>query len=211
MPKSRELIIKVGGSLAGAPALRACLATLAALPFRCVIVPGGGPFAAAVARTQAQWRFADEAAHRMAILGMAQYGLLLGALESRLQLAPGLDALGATTGPAAVWLPTLSDIARMSDLPSDWSVSADSLALWLARELGMDALMLAKSLPPPALSLAALADAGYVDRHLPVLAQRCDVTIAWMTVDDAERLRDGGRTLVDARRLVRGDPLRPRG
>ena len=203
MPKSRAWIIKFGGSLAGTPAFGACLSGLAAAGWPCVMVPGGGVFSRAVRDAQSAMVFDDIAAHRMAILAMTQYGLAMASM------APGLargdlQALEKTpaTGPV-VWLPSLLDVDAMdrAGIPNDWSVSSDSLALWLGQHLGSPALILIKSCSPTLLPqasvvaadrlglpdvlckpgrlfaipkplLSQLAETGVVDTALPVLAMR---------------------------------------
>src|SRR5690606_31775884 len=75
-----EAVIKVGGSLAGDPALPRLLETLAELAAagqRRVVVPGGGPFADAVRAACAAHDPGPSAAHWMAILAMDQYAHLL--------------------------------------------------------------------------------------------------------------------------------------
>ena len=81
-------VVKLGGSLHDAPALRHWLERLAILPGPPrVVVPGGGPFADAVRALQPVLGVGELAAHRMAILAMQQFGLALQALEPRLSLA----------------------------------------------------------------------------------------------------------------------------
>ena len=150
-------MVKLGGSLFGADDLRRWLEVLAEPgPVGLVIVPGGGPFADAVRTSQPQLGFSDRAAHHMAILAMDQAALMLADLEARLQCAESDDELLrlAGVGRGVLWRPH-----RMTrddpELAESWSVTADSLAGWLARRLNSDALVLIKS--------AAVAD-GRVDR-----------------------------------------------
>lgn len=168
MQKSRAWIIKVGGSLAGTPLLERWLAAAAAVRWNCVLVPGGGAFSRAVLGAQRAWGASDRAAHRMAIMGMAQYGIWL---ASHHGLAEGASCRrlrrAAAQGPV-VWLPTLGDIAQMDlgGIPSDWTVTADSLALWLAHRLGIPRLLLLKSCP-----LEALRGAGDAARSVVYLPE----------------------------------------
>lgn len=139
-----DWVIKVGGSLGGQPApLRRLMATLARAGRRrwLVVVPGGGSFADEVRRADRRYGLGDSAAHWMAILAMDQYGHLLARLApgtrvaaSRRELAPGrLNVLL----PSA-WL------RRADPLPHSWDVTSDSIAAWVARELGAPRLMLVK-------------------------------------------------------------------
>lgn len=196
MPKYQDWIVKLGGSLARSRRLYDWLDALA--PRISVIVPGGGPFTAAAADLQRYWRFHDAAAHRMAILGMAQYGLMLHALRPALGIAVGIDDLvGAAQPPGRIWLPSLADVESMHALPADWSVSADSIALWLAARCGAGGLVLIKSVAsphhpvPPANPVpedwARRAQEGVVDAHFPVISDRAGLPVVLYGPDDAAR------------------------
>ena len=80
-------VIKLGGSHAFAPHLRDWLAAIAGCAGSMVLVPGGGPFADLVRDAQARIGFDDDAAHRMALLAMAQYGCALASLNAQFTLA----------------------------------------------------------------------------------------------------------------------------
>src|SRR4051812_7801139 len=71
------IVLKLGGSLASSGGLTACLAALGRLRGEIVVVPGGGVFADAVRAAQPRFGFSDRAAHRMAILAMEQYAVML--------------------------------------------------------------------------------------------------------------------------------------
>ena len=185
------VVVKLGGSLHDATELRPWLEALAVLPGAPrIIVPGGGPFADAVRDAQARLGFHDLAAHRMAILAMQQYGLLLQALEPRLGLAETAADLAAVS-PGGVWLPWRM-IGLEPGIEPSWDVTSDSLALWLARRLSSPRLLLVKSapLPPGSTDPAALAAAGVVDRAFPRLAAGCHGTILCLGRSEAGRLRD---------------------
>ena len=100
-------MVKLGGSLSETGELKRWLALIARASRPVIVVPGGGAFADAVRRAQAETRFSDAAAHRMAILAMHQTGLMLIAMQPRLigvetraQMRAALHA-----GRIAVWLP----------------------------------------------------------------------------------------------------------
>ncbi len=166
-------VVKLGGSLHHAAELGGWLAALAEAPGPPrVAVPGGGPFADAVRAAQERLGFHDLAAHRMAILAMQQYGLLLQAREPRLALIETEAEMRALPpGAGGVWLPW-----RLAGLEpgieASWDVTSDSLALWLARRLGSPRLLLVKSavLPEGRASAATLAAADVLDRAFPGLA-----------------------------------------
>ena len=73
-------VVKVGGSLALYPEkLRALCTKLSEVSqkHKLIIVPGGGEFADVVRSLDKRFSLSCGASHKMAILGMDQYGLLL--------------------------------------------------------------------------------------------------------------------------------------
>jgi aspartokinase-like uncharacterized kinase len=165
-------VVKLGGSLASDPALlRRWLRLLGAGGAgRVVTVPGGGPFADRVRELQAALGFPDTTAHRMAILAMEQFGILLA------DLAPGLmtadsdkgirEALAG--GAVPVWLPAAMTLGN-PEIPESWDVTSDSLAAWLARRLDAERLVLVKSCAVPEGEAAPdeLRRLGIVDAAFP--------------------------------------------
>lgn len=168
--RRRISVVKLGGSLARSPALRAWLDSVALHGAgSTVIVPGGGRFADTVRTAQARWQFSDAAAHDMALLAMEQFGAMLCALGPRLRAARSRTeiARARAAGTVPVWLPS-AWLARGAGIRKSWDVTSDSLAAWLARELQASHLVLVKSCRvPAAATVTALARAGIVDRALP--------------------------------------------
>lgn len=163
-------IVKLGGSLAGSRYLAEWVAAAAVCGGRAVIVPGGGPFAETVRRTQAKLGFDNRAAHRMALLAMAQYGCTLVSLDRRLKLADTASAIRRSlrAGEVPVWAPARMVLAA-KEIPCSWDVTSDSLAAWLAGKLGAARVILVKRarLGGNPLSLQQLADQGIVDPAFP--------------------------------------------
>jgi hypothetical protein len=191
-------VVKLGGSLHDATALRAWLRLIADAqgPAR-VIVPGGGPFADAVRELQPRLGFDALQAHRMAILAMQQYGLQLAALEPALDLAETEAELRA--GGSTVWLPWRL-AGREASIPASWDVTSDSLACWLAARLGAEGLLLVKSGPVPAgpQAVDTLVTAGLLDVAFPAMAKSFAGPILVLHRDDAEaraRLQAGFASL----------------
>ncbi len=144
-----KYVVKIGGSLYARPELGRVLARVADLikaPHGAIIVPGGGPFAHQVRRAQKRWLFADQTAHRMALLAMRQYGHMIATLA-------GLPATERTQDAAAhggtVWLPSEDCRAWLpEDRPPpdfDWHLTSDSVAACLARRIGAKQLLLIKA------------------------------------------------------------------
>ena len=143
-----DAVIKIGGSLSRAGRLRPLIAALERLARRrrLLVVPGGGAFADLVRRECRRLRLPEVAAHRMALRGMDQYGLMLAAL--------GRDT-GAIEDDEAAWrlaargrLPVLiasSLIEREPRLKRSFRLTSDSIAAYIAGRIGATRLVLLKS------------------------------------------------------------------
>lgn len=172
-------VVKLGGSLIDWEGLPQCLRAL--VDRNIAIVPGGGPFADQVRRAQTRWQFDDATAHAMALLAMNQFGRLLAGVESRLRTADGVDELRRKTaggGRAVVWLPRIDDLA-LERWSHNWDVTSDSLAIWLADQLGASEVLLVKSVqwPGERPTWAQLAEHGVVDRAFAKLATAATCTV----------------------------------
>jgi aspartokinase-like uncharacterized kinase len=142
-------VLKLGGSLLGAPELARWLEILVKYSDgKVVIVPGGGLFANSVRESQQISNVSDEVAHRLALLAMDQFGILLAGMnpglvtaDSELELAErGWQHRGI------VWLPSKMVLADRT-IPQNWQVTSDSLSAWLADKIGAEQLILVKSRP----------------------------------------------------------------
>ena len=166
-------VVKLGGSLAEDPLLVDWLEVLTDLGGgRVIIVPGGGAFADSARRAQTQWQFDDVAGHNMAVLGTGQFDFLLNGLHSELELCANEQDMILTMrrGRVALWMP-LGLLRQQADELTNWSVTSDSLALWLAQRLNAERVVLVKACEiPPFDDWRELADCGIVDRHFPELA-----------------------------------------
>jgi 5-(aminomethyl)-3-furanmethanol phosphate kinase len=166
-------IVKLGGSLAGDPLLPQWLALLAQLGGgRVTVVCGGGRFADEVRHAQALWQFDDVAAHNMAVLAMAQNAYMAQGMNPRLQLASSEDEIRRVlhAGHTAVWLP-MEWTRTQADAMANWDVSADSMAVHLARQLNAERLVVVKSCEiDGSATLARLSQEGVLDRRFASIA-----------------------------------------
>ena len=162
------VVVKLGGSFAFSPHLRAWIEALAACGGHAVIVPGGGPFADTVRDAQTKVGFDDKAAHAMALLAMEQYGLALASLDGRLVPAASLDAIDGALerGRVPVWLPARLAL-EATDIAPSWDTTSDSLAAWLAGKIGARRLFLVKHVELQGRRVRAdeLVSAGVVDKE----------------------------------------------
>jgi 5-(aminomethyl)-3-furanmethanol phosphate kinase len=161
------VVVKLGGSVIRSGELAAWLDAIAATSRPIVVVPGGGALADEVRACQSQLGFGERAAHRMALLAMDQLawavgglrqGFAVGAIEAELRAA-------LERGQVAVWAP-YALVAERTDLEPCWRLTSDSLALWLARQIGAERCYLIKSIArpkTPRLSARQLARDGIVD------------------------------------------------
>jgi aspartokinase-like uncharacterized kinase len=192
------LVVKLGGSLAGDPRLDVWGRLFAAATRPLLIVPGGGSFADAVRHAQPETGFSDRAAHRMAILAMAQYGEAL-ADRFRLPVVATESDVAALRG-AAVWSPlaTALDDPR---LPATWDLTSDSIAAWLAAAIRAPGLLLVKQTLPAGLRTAEdAAAAGLTDPLFPAYAEQlsCPVWIAGPEGAEAVAALVAGETAASA-------------
>jgi hypothetical protein len=133
------VVVKVGGSLALFPdKLRSLCAKLAELSrsHRLILVPGGGEFADIVRNLDTRFHLSPKVSHRMAILGMDQYGLLLADLISNSILVNNLENVQGVldSGRLPVFLPAAS-LSFEDELENSWDVTSDSITLYIAEKL----------------------------------------------------------------------------
>ncbi len=131
--------MKVGGSLALKPEkLRSLCAKLSELSQRysLIVVPGGGEFADAVRNADKRFGLSPAATHRMAILGMEQYGLLLADLLSNSKLVREFESLKRVVNLAGlhIFLPSVFLFSEDA-LENSWNVTSDSVAVYIAGRL----------------------------------------------------------------------------
>jgi 5-(aminomethyl)-3-furanmethanol phosphate kinase len=160
-------VVKVGGGL-GDDALPGLCAALGELGRRhpLLVVPGGASFADAVRDADRRFGLQAETAHRMAILGMEQFGWLLSDLIPGAERCTDLTHAGA--GRTRVLLPAG---LPLDELPASWDVTSDSIAAWVADRVGAGRLVLVKAVD------GRFAD--LVDEHLPTMLKRAQF-VTWV-------------------------------
>lgn len=132
-------VLKVGGSLASEPKKLQLLMEIIAelsktLPL--VVVPGGGEFADTVRKLDKQFSLDPRVSHRMAILAMDQYGLLLSELSANLVFVNSFEEAkaAASSGKLSIFLPS-QIMFKEEPLENSWEVTSDSIALYIAQRL----------------------------------------------------------------------------
>jgi 5-(aminomethyl)-3-furanmethanol phosphate kinase len=209
-------VVKVGGGV-GDDALRPLCTTLGELGERhlLLVVPGGAGFADAVREADRRLGLRAAAAHRMAILGMEQFGWLLSELIPGAERCADLARVGP--GRTTVLLPAS---LPLDQLPESWDVTSDSIAAWVAGRIGAGRLVLVKGVdglyadwPPRGEPLARLTVAelaalrtGGVDAYLPTLLEGARFETWVIGPTRLTELLEGGTTVgtrIAPARLVR--------
>ena len=184
-----DVVVKLGGGLLAHPAhFDAVLAAIrdAADERRLLIVPGGGPFADAVRRVDRRFSLSDDAAHWMAVLAMDQYAHLITWRLAGGVLVADPGEMAATLRAARLPVLAPSRWLREADpLPHTWDVTSDSIAAWIAGEVGARRLVLVK--PPGAAATDSVDE--YFHRALPT-----HVTSVIVPADQTDALRAALRT-----------------
>lgn len=186
-------VVKIGGSLSRDPLLETWLRELTGLGGgRVVIVPGGGGFAEHVREHQSMWHFDDVCAHNMAVLAMAQHALMMQGLCRRLVVVSSEAQIrhALRDGRTAVWAPY--DLLReQADMLTNWDVSSDSLAAWLANRLAAERLLIVKSCAiDPACSVTQYAAQGVLDARFADLTRDASYPFELLNKKDWPRLRE---------------------
>lgn len=185
-------VVKLGGSLQYSKDLKDWLDVITRYGMnRVVIVPGGGRFADEVRSAQRHWRFDDKTAHRMAILAMHQFGLLLTGLNPYLRTVPNPEIIQTAEKKdyIPVWLPNPAHLEQ-NGLAASWDVTSDSLSAWLATTINAEQLFLVKSVMAPAAGtpLSELVSHDIIDKAFIGCVNDPSFSITIYGPDDQERL-----------------------
>ncbi len=157
----KRVVVKIGGSLIDAA--EGVLKELLASGVSALVVPGGGIFADSVRAADLD----DDSAHWQAISSMNRYGRFLSTFGF-----PVTETLSMPESGISILLP--EKVLRSADpLPHSWDVTSDSLALWMAGELGVPLLLLVKSREGDA------SDLELVDAYFSTLSASLDVPVCF--------------------------------
>jgi 5-(aminomethyl)-3-furanmethanol phosphate kinase len=151
-----------------------------------------------VRSAQIRMRFDDKAAHHMAVLAMEQYGRALASFNSAFSLAGSADAIKRDLGEkrVPVWMPSAMVLAA-TDIARSWSVTSDSLAVWLAGKIGAGRLWIVKhaKLSPGSAKLKDLVAARIVDDEFARFLQTMPLPVSILGPSDHNTtvvaIRDG--------------------
>ena len=126
----------------------------------------------------------------MALLAMAQFGQLLASYSGALVPAPSRAAIGdaLTAGKVPVWQP-LDILDGVPELPESWDLTSDSLAAWLAGQIGATRLMfLKRGSAPRRMRLSDLVEARCRGSALADVCRPWNGSLASARQDDLAKL-----------------------
>jgi len=165
------IVAKVGGSLYDWPALGQTLrAWLAEQSEPVLLFPGGGAAADVVRAWDRVHSLGEEVAHWLAIRSLSLAARFLQLLLPELPVVE--SPMPGILDPYAYFRNPPRD--RGGSPPHLWSVTSDSLALWVAIQSKASKLVLLKSADAPA---GDWSEAGYVDGHFAELRSEAKVRV----------------------------------
>jgi len=137
----RMIVVKVGGSVAEfADKLFEDLKTLAeGNSMRILVVPGGWVFAEKVRELWKRGTIDDEAAHWMAVECMDVYGYYLSRFAQPV-IPDSFDELLKELPSVGVLIPGKL-LRNCDELPHSWDVTSDSIAIWIAHNIGAETII----------------------------------------------------------------------
>lgn len=139
-------VVKVGGSIASFPErLRSLCSKLSEISkkHRLIVIPGGGEFADVVRNLDKMFFLSCSVTHKMAILSMDQYGLMLSDLTPNSVTIGKLEEIKSVldSGRLPVFLPSKLFFDE-DPLENSWNVTSDSIAAYIAYRLNVSRVLL---------------------------------------------------------------------
>ncbi|MFB0544714.1 MAG: amino acid kinase [Asgard group archaeon] len=143
--RKRFIVLKIGGSLLNYfEELKIFCKTLSKISetAKVLVVPGGGIFANTIRDLQKKIKFSDDTAHWMALLAMDTYAFLLKDMIEGSKIIYTLEETPSRDKP--VILAPFNLMKEKDSLEHSWRVTSDSIAVYVAHQLGAGLLVLVK-------------------------------------------------------------------
>jgi len=143
--RKRLIVLKIGGSLLNyLEELKSFCKTLSKISetTKILVVPGGGIFANTVWDLQKKIKFSDDTAHWMAILAMDTYAFLLKDMFKGSKIIYSLEEFSFREK-ALIFAP-FNLMKERDPLEHSWRTTSDSIAAYVAHQVGADLLVLVK-------------------------------------------------------------------
>lgn len=200
----QTVLVKFGGSLLTlsdpGERLRTMFAVIPADHF--MVVAGGGAATNVVREWDALYDLSEEVSHWLAIDSMSLTARLIANILPNASLVSDRQSAEEClrSGRIAVLdpRPIIEELDREADrkLPVGWGCTSDSIAGWIATQLSVDAVVLAKSIDAPSEDRAPV-DEGAALRWRPRAVDRCfDAVIAGRLPVHWCNLRDSPESVV---------------
>ncbi|MEM3506031.1 MAG: hypothetical protein QXT31_00015 [Candidatus Bathyarchaeia archaeon] len=143
-----ETVLKIGGSLSKKPdkLMKLCIMLGDLAKKHCLtVVPGGAEFADTVRHAYKLFSLSENVAHKMAILAMEQYGLLLSDITPNSRIAKTIkDCIKLSKkGFLPILLPHWL-LYRKNPFKPSWNITSDSISVYIAYLLKAKNLILIK-------------------------------------------------------------------
>lgn len=110
-----------------------------------IIIPGGGTYANFVRMLDKKISIGDELSHWMAIFAMNNNGNRINQVYCQLTCFTNLDELKKSKEKIVIFLP-YDFLYQLDELPHSWSVTSDSITLYIAHHLGLKDCFLIKDI-----------------------------------------------------------------
>ena len=143
------ILIKLGGSLINSGFVKIWIKFITDhLKAKAIIIPGGGLFANHVRAVQKDYNFENDIAHDMALYSMSQMALLISSID-RISLHfcnTKHEISGVIEDNKVPIIGTFDFLKKRIGFPNkNWSITSDSIALLISKELQLNTVLIVKS------------------------------------------------------------------
>ena len=143
------ILFKLGGSLLNSGFMKLWINFITDhFKGRAIIVPGGGLFANHIRSVQKNYNLKDDIAHNMALHSMSQMGLLISSIDrTSLHFCNTKHEINRVIEDNKVPIIGTFDFLKKRIGPPNrnWSITSDSIALLISKELQLNTLLIVKS------------------------------------------------------------------
>ena len=143
------ILFKLGGSLLNSGLMKIWIKFITDhFKGRAIIVPGGGLFASHIRSVQKNHNFEDDIAHDMALYSMSQMALLISSIDrTSLHFCNTKHEInGVIKDNKVPIIGTFDFLRKRIDSPNkNWSITSDSVAFLISKELQLNTLLIVKS------------------------------------------------------------------
>ena len=143
------ILFKLGGSLLNSGFMKIWIKFITDhFRGKAIIVPGGGLFANHIRSVQKNYNLEDDIAHDMALYSMSQMGLLISSIDrTSLRFCNTKSEINRVIEQNKVpIIGTFDFLKKRIGFPNkNWSITSDSIALLISKELQLNTVLIVKS------------------------------------------------------------------